>query len=133
MGCSLTLCIVRSPSRAERPAHSDGARDLERGSVTAEFATVIPAVVLVLAMCLAGLQLATTKVRLQQAAAVSARAVARGEPVGIGSAVMPGALLRVDRRGELVCVTASAQKTTPGWLIGGAAASASSCALDAGR
>jgi hypothetical protein len=101
--------------------------------VTAEFATVIPAVLLVLAACLAGLQLSTQQVRLQQAAAMAARSVARGETVESTSALLPGSTLRVEHRGELVCVTASARGSAVGGLIGAVTVSASSCALDGGR
>jgi hypothetical protein len=101
--------------------------------VTAEFATVIPAVLLVLAACLAGLQLSSQQVRLQQEAAVAARSVARGEPPGVASALVPGSTLRVEHRGELACVTASARGSTAAGLIGAFTVSASSCALDGGR
>ena len=101
--------------------------------MTAEFATVIPAVLLVLAVCLAGLQLSTQQVRLQQAAAMAARGVARGEEVAATSALLPGSILRVEHRGELVCVTASTRGSVAGGLIGAVTVSASSCALDGGR
>lgn len=101
--------------------------------MTAEFATVIPAVLLVLAACLAGLQLSTQQVRLQQAAAMAARSVARGEAVGATSPLLPGSTLRVEHRGELACVTAFALGSTVGGLIGAVTVSASSCALDGGR
>ncbi len=101
--------------------------------MTAEFATVIPAVLLVLAACLAGLQLSTQQVRLQQAAAMAARSAARGEPVGTASALVAGSILRVEYRGELACVTASVRGSTVGALVGLFTVSASSCALDGGR
>jgi hypothetical protein len=105
----------------------------ERGSVTAEFATVIPAVLLVLAVCLAGLQLSSKQVRLQQVAAMAARSVARGEPVSVAAGLVPGTTLRLEHRGELACVTASAVGSKTAWLIGVITVSASSCALDGGR
>jgi len=101
--------------------------------VTAEFATVIPAVLLVLAACLAGMQLSTQQMRLQQVAALASRSVARGDGVGAVSALFPGATLRVEQRGELACVTASARGSTAGGLIGAVTISASSCAFDGGR
>lgn len=101
--------------------------------MTAEFATVIPAVLLVLAACLASLQLSTQQVRLQQAAAMAARSVARGEGVEASSALVPGSTMQVEHRGELACVTASARGSTVGGLIGAFTVSASSCALDGGR
>lgn len=121
---------MRSPSRAERRPRQVRR---ERGSVTAEFATVIPAVLLVLAACLSGMQLSTQQIRLQQVAATAARSVARGEPPGAASAIVRGANLRVEHRGELVCVTASALGSTVVGLISAFTVSASSCAFDGGR
>ena len=101
--------------------------------MTAEFATVIPAVLLVLAACLSGMQLSIQQVRLQQVAATAARSVARGEHAGAASAMVTGSSLRIAHRGDLVCVTASAHGSTVVGLIGGFTVSASSCAFDGGR
>ena len=101
--------------------------------MTAEFATVIPAVLLVLAACLSGMQLATQQILLQQVAATAVRSIARGEPVGAASAIVRGVSLRVEHRGELACVTASALGSTVVGLISGFTVSASSCAFDGGR
>lgn len=46
---------------------------------TAELALALPAVVLVLALCLSGLALAVDQVRCEDAARVAARAASRGE------------------------------------------------------
>lgn len=101
--------------------------------MTAEFATVIPAVLLVLAACLAGLQLSSHQLQLQQVATMEARSVARGEPVGEAAGLVPGAMLRVEHRGELVCVTASVASSRTSGLIGAFPVSAWSCAFDGGR
>ncbi len=93
----------------------------------------MPAVLIVLAACLAGLQATTQQGRLQQAAAMAARSVARGEAVGAASALVPGSTLRVEHRGELACVTASARGSTLAGLIGAFTVSAFSCSLDGGR
>lgn len=79
------------------------------GSVTAEFAMVVPAVVLVLAVCLSALNIAHRQGRLEDAASVAARTLARGggsaeQVVGL---LAPGARVSVDDRGELVCVRVS--------------------------
>jgi Flp pilus assembly protein TadG len=50
-----------------------------RGAVTAEFAVALPAVVLLLALLLAGAAAGATQLRLEQAAFAGARALARGE------------------------------------------------------
>ncbi len=74
----------------------------ETGSITAEFAAVVPAVLLVLAMSLAALQLGSAQLRLQDAAAVTARALARGDSApGVDAAVATW------RQGDLLCVRLS--------------------------
>lgn len=104
----------------------------DRGSVVAEFAVALPAVVLVLVFGTGALATAGRHVRLQDAAADAARLVARGEAVSsAGDAVaraVGGASASVDRSGDLVCVTASAAALIPALRL-----SASSCALAGGR
>lgn len=106
----------------------------DRGSVTAEFAVALPAVVLVLALGVSALSAAGRQVRLQDAAADAARLVGRGEdPARAGSAVaaaVTGAAADVEFRGELVCVHASAPAATLPWPQH---LTASSCALAGGR
>lgn len=106
----------------------------DRGSVTAEFAVVLPAVVLVLVLGAAVLGACGRQVRLQDAAADAARLVARGEAdgraVGAVADAVPGATTSIDRRGDLVCVQASVSAGVP--LIA-LAVHASSCALAGGR
>lgn len=83
----------------------------ERGSVTAEFAAVVPAVILVLAFCLGALQVLTQQLRLTDAAADAARALARGDGERVANArlqrVAPGASLAVNGEGEYLCAVAS--------------------------
>ena len=101
----------------------------ERGSVTAEFAAVVPAVILVLACCLTGIQVAGQQLRLQDAAAGAARAMARGDdPAGIAG----GARLSRSARGDLVCATLSEQSTGLPGTIFRVSLSARSCALGEG-
>ena len=109
----------------------------ERGSVTAEFAAVLPAVVLVLAVCLSGVQVATAQLRLQDASADASRLLGRGEPSGVAAhrlaLAVPGATLAQSHRGDVVCAEASAQLPgAPGRLLG-LRLRAESCALDGGR
>ena len=103
----------------------------ERGSVTAEFAVALPAVVLVLALCLTGMQAVGQQLRLADAAAHAARSLARGEPSDVAAAraarEVPGASITQSADGDLTCVTASA----PAAL--GLTVTASSCALSGGR
>lgn len=102
-----------------------------RGSVTAEFAVALPAVVVVLAACLGGLQVAGHQMRLQDAAAVAARTIARGGSVGAAQArasrMVPGASVARLTDGDLVC--ASLAVTVPPGLT----LRASSCALAGGE
>lgn len=105
----------------------------DRGSVTAEFAVVLPAVVALVAALVWGLQLAATHVRIQDAAAVAARAVARGEalPQEVIFAAAPGAHAATRQQGELVCVEVTAGAEGPIGLV--VALGAASCALGEGR
>lgn len=100
-------------------------RSEDEGSVTAEFAAVVPAVLLMLACCLAGLQLAGQQIRLQDAAAATARSLARGDPAPAfgGTAIAT----RVD--GTLLCARLTASSIAP--LIPLQLA-AESCALQGG-
>lgn len=108
---SPTSCTVHSHSPGDCADASARGACSDRGSVTAEFAAVVPAVVLLLALCLGGLQLTSHQLRVQDAAAVAARVTARGEPgsaSGYVAQLVPGASLSVDARGELVCAVVRA-------------------------
>ncbi|GAA1680516.1 TadE family type IV pilus minor pilin [Microbacterium lacus] len=84
----------------------------ERGSVVAEFAIALPAVVLVLLFGAGAVSASGMSVRLQDAASDAARIVARGEPDARAAQVMQsavaGSTTGVERVGDVVCVTASA-------------------------
>ncbi|MCU1404020.1 MAG: hypothetical protein JWQ43_323 [Glaciihabitans sp.] len=119
------------------PTSGSNTGDPSRGSVTAEFAAVIPAVLLVLVACLGSLQVAGSQLRLQDAAAGVSRSLARGEAPAVASIrlhqLVPGAELTVHTRGDLLCVDATV------WPSGGFGQlvhlqlSASSCAMTNGR
>ena len=103
----------------------------DRGSVVAEFAVALPAVVLVLLLGMGALAAGARHVRLQDAAADAARLAARGEPDAaaddmVARAVSGGSAL-VHGSGDLVCVTASAPAG-----IALVQLSATSCALAGG-
>lgn len=100
-------------------------RSGDDGSVTAEFAAVVPAVLLVLACCLTGLQLAGQQVRLQDAAAATARSLARGDP----APAIGGARVATRTHGTLLCARLTAASIAP--LIP-VELSAESCALAGG-
>jgi len=104
------------------------------GAVAAEFAVALPAIVLTLALGLGAVTTAGLQVRLQDATADAARLVARGEPDGRASAVVADAVrdarADIERRGELVCVTASAMVRVAALLP--LTLRATSCALAGG-
>jgi Flp pilus assembly protein TadG len=106
----------------------------ERGSVAAEFAVVLPAVLLVLAVCVGAASLSVQRIGVESAAAAAARIVARGDGSGSADAAVDRAIgrasLRLERSGAFVCaeVTALAGFTTARSL--GVTVSGRSCALD---
>jgi Flp pilus assembly protein TadG len=100
------------------------------GAITAEFAAVLPAVVLILACALGALQLSDEQLRLQGAVADAARLLGRGDSgaQAIVAGVAPGARLTIRSPGVLVCADASAPASLG--LLVGLTVSASACALD---
>jgi hypothetical protein len=104
----------------------------DRGAVTAEFAVALPAIIVVLALGLGALAAGATSVRLQHAAAESARLFGRGDEAGARAVVTSiGATASVDRGSTLVCVEVSVPVPFPLPLPLGPL-SARSCALDGG-
>jgi hypothetical protein len=108
----------------------------ERGSAVAEFAIALPAVMLVLATLIGGVQVAGVQLRAQDAAADAARSWARGDTGGAIIArlqrQLPGAGVVRAARGDLVCATVRARPAGPLVRLG-LTVSASSCALAGGR
>jgi Flp pilus assembly protein TadG len=103
----------------------------ERGSVTAEFAVAVPAVIIVLALCVGVLASAATAVRLQHVSAESARMLGRGDAARAFTAVGEvGASMAVSRAGGLVCVDTSAPVPLSVPLP---PVTARACALDGGE
>lgn len=107
----------------------------ERGAAVAEFAVVMPAVALVLALSLGAVQTVALQVRLQDAAAVAARALGRGEGLQLAAERLeraaPGAQLEPSEQGEAICVAVRMQAQIAGVLT--VPLEAGSCALAAGR
>ncbi len=103
----------------------------ENGSAVAEFAVALPAVLLVLAMVLGGVELGARQVRVQDAAADAARSLGRGDPVPALEARLarqvPGARWSSSRSGALVCAHLVASAGGPAALLG-LTVSATSCA-----
>jgi hypothetical protein len=96
---------MRSPCRADR----------ERGTVTAEFAVALPAVLVVLAACLGALRVGAEQVRTVDAAAVAARSAARGDDPAVSARLARSAgadQVATNRSADgLVCVVA--RRATP--------------------
>jgi hypothetical protein len=106
----------------------------QAGTVTAEFAIVLPAVLFVVAVAVGALGLAADAIRLADAAGVAARAEGRGDHALAVSAVanlVPGAAVSVTH-GDLVCVRLT-RSATLGPLPGAVPLSENSCAPADGR
>jgi Flp pilus assembly protein TadG len=73
--------VILSPAAPQRPNDRSSRRGPgnAHGAVTAEFAVALPAVLLLLALLLAGASAGVTQLRLEEAARAGARALARGE------------------------------------------------------
>jgi hypothetical protein len=93
----------------------------------------LPAVVIVLAACLSGMRLAGDQLRVQDAAAVAARAAARGGDPGVASRLVPGSSIERADRDDLVCVRVSLRASDPLGALARVTLTASSCALGGGR
>ncbi len=116
------------------PWPSRRARSGQRGMVTAEFAVVLPAVVLVLALSLGALGLALDQIRCVDAARVGARAASRGDSPGavilVASRAAPSdAVVSVGTSGDLVSVSVVsrprvATSLLPAWVRASSTASA---------
>lgn len=106
----------------------------EHGSVTAELAIALPAVALVLGLCLSGLQVAGQQIRLQDVAALAARSIARGDgAASVVGRLMPGATVDRSSDGDLVCAILSVRSGGPVVPLAGLTLTATSCALAGGR
>lgn len=107
----------------------------ESGTAAAEFAVTLPAVLLVLALCIGGVQASALHVRLQDAAADAARATARGDDPSVVAArvqaAAPGATIDTRREEGLVCTRLSVSARLAGLELG-LRLSARGCALDDG-
>lgn len=90
----------------------------DRGAVTAEFAVALPAVLLLLALLLAGSAAGITQLRLEEAARAGARALARGEDAGAVQGIVrqlagASASSSIVAEGEWLSVTVSGRVSGP--------------------
>lgn len=105
----------------------------DRGSVTAEFAVALPAVLIVIGAVVAMLFAGSQRIVLQDAVADAARLEARGESARTVAAVtssVPSARVSVDAGSEVVCVSATAPLKIAGVTV--VQMTAKSCALAGG-
>lgn len=102
----------------------------EVGAVAAEFAAVLPAVVLMLGCALCAIELGGEQLRLQGATADAARLLGRGDPGASNriEEVAPEARLTVRRSGDLVCADVAAPVSLG--ILSGILLRALSCTLD---
>ena len=89
----------------------------------------MPVAVAVLGLCLGALQVAGTQIRLQDAAAVAARSIARGDHVPVAAGGLGSAAVASSMRGPLVCARLSTPATGPAGELFGVTLTAESCAL----
>lgn len=103
----------------------------DRGSVVAEFAVALPAVILVLVLGMGALGASARQLRLQDAVAGASRLASRGEAegrvYGTVAAAVAGAVAQIEQRDDLVCVSATASAMGLPLTL-----TASSCALAGG-
>ncbi|CAD67376.1 TadE/TadG family type IV pilus assembly protein [Tropheryma whipplei] len=102
----------------------------ERGSITAEVAISFPIVLLVSAFLYSGIQLSGKQLRLQEASAVAARQLSRGEAVDVRRVAGDVKNIVSYHNGAYVCVQL---KDSAKGLLNGIEVKASSCTLDKGH
>lgn len=101
----------------------------DRGSVTAEFAIVLPAALLVLGLAVGSIMLATQRLVLSSTAAELARHEARGDQAAATAThrqLSAGVTVQRGREGALHCVTLSSSPV--GGLLSAIKVSAKGCA-----
>jgi hypothetical protein len=105
--------------------------DRQRGSVTAEFAAVLPAVLVLLVGCLGAVQVVGQQVRLTDAAGSAARLLARGDTLDQAAGLLSGlgATVSSERVGEFVCARLSAPSGFAPFEAAGLSLDARACAL----
>lgn len=106
--------MKRSVARRKRPTSRVKRQPTSRGSVTAETAMVLPALMVVLAAALWAIQAVGVQLECVDAARAAARAAARGEPLDevrelVRSATRPNAQVDISRSPESTKVEISVE------------------------
>lgn len=108
-------------------------RNRDDGSATVEVAIALPVVVLVLAASLGGVSAALVMAQAQDAAAVAARMIARGDGEQAAhahvAAIVGGAVLTVESSSDLRCASVTARPRILGIPV---AVTGRACALGGG-
>jgi Flp pilus assembly protein TadG len=128
--------LSRSAAEPAAPEHDRPRRHGgERGTVTAEFAVVLTAVLIVLALCIASVVVIGEQVELASLASSSARMLARGDsPGAVRSAVdasAAGTSFSQGADGAFVCVELQRAPRFGTLGLGRVLLSARACALSA--
>jgi hypothetical protein len=116
---------------ALRTIRSDG------GSVTVEFVTVLPAVLVIVAVVLGGFQLVAQQIRVADAASSAARLLGRADYAGADEAVSTllgdGARIESRTEGRFVCATVTMPIDVGPFAIAAIPVNSSTCALGGGQ
>lgn len=107
------------------------------GSVTMEFVTVLPAVLVIVAAVLGGFQLIVQQMRVADAASSAARLLGRGDDSGATETVTKllgdGAVLTSSVDGRFVCATVTVAAAAGPFALAAIPVSSSTCALGGGQ
>ncbi|RWZ46281.1 hypothetical protein ELQ90_14570 [Labedella phragmitis] len=105
----------------------------ERGSIAAEFAVVLPAVLLVLVLCVGAASVSLQRIEVQSAASAASRILARGDGLGAATGAVgrlaPGARLAAARDGDFVCATVASTARFVAARTAGVRLTGRACAL----
>jgi Flp pilus assembly protein TadG len=117
--------------RALHVLRSDG------GSVTAEFVTVLPAVLVIVAAVLGGFQLVVQQIRVADAASSAARLLGRADYAGADETVSTllgtGAEIESRTEGRFLCATVTMPVDAGPFALAGVPVASTTCALGGGQ
>ncbi|WP_374945937.1 TadE family type IV pilus minor pilin [Agreia sp.] len=119
------------------PVRAIRALTRDDGSVTMEFVTVLPAVLIIVAAVLGGFQLIVQQMRVADAASSAARLLGRGDDVGADETVRKllgsNAALESRSDGRFVCATVTVPAVVGPFAIAVVPVASTTCALGGGQ
>ncbi|SKA93465.1 TadE-like protein [Agreia bicolorata] len=125
------------PVRVVGMSHAFRALRADRGSVTMEFVTVLPAALVIVAAILGGFQLIVQQMRVADAASSAARLLGRGDDSGATETVVKllggGAVLSSSIDGRFVCATVTVSASAGPFALPAIPVSSTTCALGGGQ